>query len=50
LLEILEFIFSSFWIWFGASIMLSIVCGGVARWLPYSILQGIAKRKYKNDN
>jgi len=31
ILEILNFIFSSFWVWLGCALMLSMICGSIYR-------------------
>lgn len=33
MLEVLKFVFSSFWVWLGSTVMLAIVAGGIAEGL-----------------
>lgn len=42
MLQVLEFIFRSFWTWLGAAILLEIIFGGVYRSI-YSILYDVKK-------
>lgn len=35
-MQVLEFLFSSFWVWLGGLIYLALICAGITQFRPFS--------------